>query len=159
MNPNNTTIILQQRIILNPKQTKNKVEVNCTYCDLGFQVWKSKYKLAQQKQGGRLYCSRGCSRKSQPDFYDRFYWCHTCKWLPQNKAILKPKGTLRRYRNLHHHESTKMVYSKYYTKKDNFYCPKCDELLICRAPKRYKNNNNKNDTTTTTTTTRTTKRT
>jgi hypothetical protein len=144
MNQQNATIILQ-RVILHPKQIKNKIQVNCTYCDIPFQVWKSKYKTAQQKWNGNLYCSRHCSRKNQPNRYDKFYWCHKCKWLPQEKAVLKPKGTLRRYRNLHLHESTKMVYTKYYTKKDNFYCPKCDELLICRPPKRYQHNNNNNN--------------
>lgn len=105
------------RVILNPKQIKNKVTVNCKFCTIEFQVWLSKYKTAQQNFNGNLYCSRSCARKNQPNIYDKFNWCDQCsKWIPKDQYILKKKGTIN--------------YSRTYTlKRDRIYCPHCNNEL------------------------------
>jgi hypothetical protein len=102
------------------KQVKNKISVNCSFCQDEFSVWKSKFLLAQRKFHGNLYCSRDCSRKAQPALYDKFNWCDLC-----NKWILKEESVF----NL----SFKIRYKK--KKNHHCYCPRCNNEL--RTSKKY----------------------
>lgn len=151
------------------KKIKNKILVTCNFCKKIFQVWKSKFLLAQRKFNSHLYCSRKCSRKAQPPFYQNFYWCGKCKWTRKETAIVKKKGTINHYeysKNIHLDKinlskqtplrcnnsilavtvndndivTKTPVYNKYKLKKDRYYCPKCDSLLTCRRPRKFRKN-------------------
>ena len=91
----NQKFTILSRVILNPKQVKNKVTVNCTFCEKEFQVWKSKYETAKKKFNGHLYCSRSCSRNNQPNLYDKFYWCDSCtSWIQHKEAKVKKNNII-----------------------------------------------------------------
>ena len=79
--------------------------------------------------------------ESRPRRYIKYYYCTHCKWIPKEEAVFKPKGSTSIY-NSQSMDST-ITYS---TKKDGYYCPKCNNKL--RIKKRKNNNNNNNNTTT-----------
>lgn len=156
------TILTSPRVILNPKQIKNKITVNCTFCQQEFQVWKSKYEKAQSQFNGHLYCSRECSRKNQPALYDKFNWCGNCKWVPKEKAVLRTKGSIMTYVADYYNDYTDKkkeryydniltqkvnssniitrspVYRKYKLKKDRYYCHLCNTPLVTKQPRKNK---------------------
>lgn len=126
----------QQQVVVKKtrnKKIKNKIQVRCSFCKKLFHVWKCKLHDAIKRFKGNLYCSKQCSVNAKNDvsFYDKFYWCSTCKWIPKNEAILKPKGTL-------------VINSrKYRLKQDRYYCPKCTSNLTIKKPRKYCKNNKK----------------
>lgn len=108
-----------------------KMIVSCKLCMKEFTVFKSKYETAQRKFNGNLYCSRSCSRKAQPAFYQTFYWCHKCKWVRQKLAILKEKGS-----QILITDKCNSRLKKYHLKKDRLYCPHCWGLLTVKQPRK-----------------------
>lgn len=70
------------------------------------------------------YCSRDCYNEDRKSKYKKYYFCTKCKWIPKSKAVFRPKGSVLRYN----------ITTKYSTKKDGYYCPKCN--LNLRLKKR-----------------------
>ena len=102
---------------------KNKRKIICKTCGKSF---INLYSIKNRK-----YCSKPCSRKDQPDRYKVFNWCTMCNlWIKKKESIMKPAGT-----------TTNLGYQ---TKRNNYFCPICNNRLRTGSPyKKKKKKNNK----------------
>jgi hypothetical protein len=102
-----------------------KVILYCDNCEKEFTRHRYHLLKCDAKFNSRNYCSRKCYAENRNSIYKTCYFCAKCKWIPKEKAIFKPKGTILTYN----------ATTKYSTKKDNYYCPKCDYKLRLKKKK------------------------
>lgn len=116
----------------NRPKKKNNVMMVCHYCHYHFEVLPSVAKARRNaSKNGLFYCSNKCWRDDQSWIYKDHFWCGICKWVKNEDAILKPRGSI-------------SPWGYYIRKRDNYYCKNCDTLLIKKKTKRKKNKNNNN---------------
>jgi hypothetical protein len=104
-----------------------QVEIHRRIKKLGIDISKCRHCICGKKitiHQNNKYCSRDCYNEDRKSKYKKYYYCAKCKWIPHNKAVFKPKGSILRYN----------ITTTYSTKKDGYYCPKCN--LNLRIKKR-----------------------
>ncbi len=102
-----------------------RVRLYCDYCDKEFTRHRYHLLKCDAKFNSRNYCSRKCYNLNRDSMYKKYYYCAKCKWIPHKEAVFKPKGSILRYN----------VTTTYSTKKDGYYCPKCNQNLRIKKRK------------------------
>ena len=124
--------LVQQHHRYQPEKHRDKIinllQQGLTQCEIArhlntYQVAVHRY-LKQLNIPTKTTGKHSRLNEPRPRRYNKYYYCTHCKWIPKVEAVFRPKGSIVTY-------SAKSMDStvNYSTKKDNYYCPKCNHKL------------------------------